>query len=394
MQRADSSPSYLGALRSLSGSAAAMRGPPGSARGTARATTPSLAVALNSDDDDESVCSDRSIVEEEVAPTDTNGGMRRESSEMILMPNSRNTSSEAIGSQRSGQAFLRPTNSAPWALSVLPSAGPLMVAAPLPPLPPPKKKQVPHILIVGNPQSGKSTLINAYRASVCLGSRWPSAPTGMCGLEGTTRVDGYPNNIERPQWVLVDTPGRVYDTSKSNTGDEDLLDLLIRGIPWKTRIGLSTHLDTIPPSPHHKCHHCIIVVNALNFVVDRGQWALLRLQSRYACSGNAGLAFLQLQHLVSSVRTLLNDTPPYVVVTHMDLVGGVDSAARGLLLQTLSKCISPLRTYFVACTEQPLLVPREESRSAALDGVKELRKLHQDLLKSLHWLAEQSEEDG
>jgi hypothetical protein len=193
---------------------------------------------------------------------------------------------------------------------------------------------------------------------------------------------------------MVDTPGRVYDTSKSITGDEDLLDALVRGVPWKTTVTVATQLDTIAPAPHHKCHHCIIVVNALDFVEDRGQWAVLRLQSRYACGGNAGMAFFQLQHLVATVRSLLNDTPPYVVVTHMDRVGGVDCAAsRAILLQTLSRCISPLRTYFIGNPEQPMMQHNEHRSTHNLEGTRELRKMHQDLLKSLHWLAEQSEDD-
>ncbi|CUG92436.1 50S ribosome-binding GTPase, putative [Bodo saltans] len=387
MQRGDFT-AYQGTLRSLGGSAST--GMRNQAITPRVGSSPAQAVDLNSDDDGDGTGSEISLVQETVV-ADTNV-MRRESSDMLL-PGSRN-SSEVIGSQRSGQVFLRPSNpSAAWAVGLLPSHN-VVTAPPLPPLPP-KKRPVPHVLVVGNPQSGKSTFINNYRSCVCLGTHWPSAPTGMCGLQGTTRVDGYPNNIERPQWILVDTPGRVYDTSKSSTGDEDLLDALIRGVPWKSTVNNTTQLDTIPSAPQHKCHHCIIIVNALDYVVDRGQWAVLRLQSRYACGGNAGMAFFQLQHLVASIRTLLNDTPPYVVVTHMDQVGGVDCAAsKAILLQTLSRCISPLRTYFIGQSEVlPTTHHAEQRTSHHNEGVKELRKMHQDLLKSLHWLAEQSDEE-
>lgn len=380
---------YRGTLRSLGGSAAVLR-----AQHSVHMSPAAEAIALNSDDSTESDddALDALLPAVQGSEVHANISPQRSLSDVAAAA-SRNPSSEVIGSQRSGQVFLRPALST-WP-NFLPTSNSMSIL-PTPRQSPPQAKPVPNILVIGNPQCGKSTLINVYRSSVCLGVDWPSAPTGMCGLHGTTRVDGYPNSIHRPQWILVDTPGYAYDTSRPNSDDEDMLLSMIRGVPWKTPLMKSNHtmLDNIECVPQHKCHHCIIVVNARDFIADRGHWAVLRLQPRYACGEHAGMSFLRLQHLVASVRLHLGDVPPYVVVTHMDQFGGAECAgSRSVLLQVLSKCISPQRTFFVGCPQPPAQLLHTEHRSQLLNvqGVRELRRMHQDLLKSLHWSEEQDD---
>jgi hypothetical protein len=389
---------YRGALRSFTGSSAGLR------EQRSHMTSPAHAVILDSDDDSagsDGAHSSYEVLQEVAAEVADAIDVRQESSEAMFPSASRVESSEQVGSCQSGQSggLLRPPFSrhcsAPW-LTLLPTSSALTVAPFVRPAPRPCQP-VPHILVIGCPQSGKSTFINAYRAAVCHGTDWPLAPTGMCGLHGTTRIEGYPNSIQRTQWILVDTPGRVFDTTSQNNTDEDLLRAMIHGLPWKTHL-VNPVLDNLPAAPQHHCHHCFIVVHAHDFIDDMGPWALLKWQSRYVCGTNVGRALFLLQHLVASVRLAMNDTPPYVVVTHMDQFGGADcAAARSALLQVTSRCISPQRTFFVGCPQPSAELLHAELRSSMsqdVQGSKELRRLHQDLLRSLQWSVEQDDQDA
>lgn len=45
-----------------------------------------------------------------------------------------------------------------------------------------------NILVIGTPQSGKSSFINTYRECVAFHGRWPAAPVGACGGAGTLTI--------------------------------------------------------------------------------------------------------------------------------------------------------------------------------------------------------------
>lgn len=243
-----------------------------------------------------------------------------------------------------------------------------------------------NILVIGAPQVGKSLLINAYRAAVTGNDKWPSAPVGVCGFYGTTCVEPFPNHPTEPAWLCIDTPGRLYE------GDaEVILEKLVDGMPWKTclvgkkALTLSQVGDLIPIAAN-KAHQCIIVVPATDIIVDGGWSTLLQLKGRYGLADDAEGVVLYVKGLVASLRSLMEDACPFVVVTKMDKVGGCGNAgARQAVSALLSQCVPSNRIFFSACGDsQPA---SGLSRGLSLDPStrESLVQLHESICFAVQW---------
>ncbi|KAG5467096.1 hypothetical protein LSCM1_01277 [Leishmania martiniquensis] len=243
-----------------------------------------------------------------------------------------------------------------------------------------------NLLVLGAPQVGKSLFINQYRAAITNTTRWPAAPVGIAGFYGTTTVEPFPNHARLPTWLCIDTPGCLY-TEKN----EVLLEKLTEGIPWKTKLRgpnalTLSQVKSLFPITANKAHQCIIVVPATDLIKGEG-WAnwLLRRQ-RYRPSDGAADTVLYLKNLTSSLRALMNDVSPFVVVTKMDRFGGAGSrAACAALISILGQCVPVNRVYFTAAVEGR--APQGPGRTMVLESStkQNLVRLHEDICLTVQW---------
>ena len=252
-----------------------------------------------------------------------------------------------------------------------------------------------NILVIGGTQVGKSSLINTYRSVITHNEKWPMAPVGICGRYGTTVVDPCPNHPTAPTWLLIDTPGKTYaDVDDDDSDDTIVLNRLFEGVEWKTKllgkgsISVSA-LSQQDPTPLHKAHQCILVVNVCDLVTDKGLMRTFRFANRYEPAPQAPMVVAYLQSLLHRLRELQNDTPPFVVVTQMDKVGGVACVgAREAALISLRKCATVNSIYFTACPSLDA-GPRERenpiSFTTDVDTRSEILRLHQDVMSSVSW---------
>ncbi|KAH9601449.1 hypothetical protein LSM04_002030 [Trypanosoma melophagium] len=247
-------------------------------------------------------------------------------------------------------------------------------------------RETMHILILGAPQVGKSSLVNSYRAAVTSNTKWPAAPVGICGFCGTTTVDPFPNHPTEPTWLCIDTPGKLYDAE-----DQLLLERLFTGMPWKTRLAgkdalRSEQIERLPVVSDNKAHQCIIVVPATDLIEDNGWMSFFQLRPRYSPAPDAEGVLMYLRDLVCTVRPFLYDASPFVVVTKMDLVGGAgNSLSRNLISSLLSRCIPTNRLYFSASPDDHSTYESKSRHNIDCDTRESLLRLHEDISMTFRW---------
>eukprot|EP00758_Cryptobia_borreli_P015693 Tbor_TRINITY_DN6045_c3_g1::TRINITY_DN6045_c3_g1_i1::g.11448::m.11448 len=252
-----------------------------------------------------------------------------------------------------------------------------------------------NILVIGGLQVGKSSLINFYRSAVTHNERWPMASVGICGKYGTCSVEPCPNNPISPSWLLIDTPGKTYVNLESDESDDSiLLSCLFEGVQWGTTLvgkGAKTvaSLSQEEPIPSHRAHQSILVLNASDLIVDNGRFASIKWATRFEPQPQVNRVIEYLQSFLQKIRELQNDIPPFVVVTKMDKVGGVDcKGARDAILQSLRQCAPVNCVYFAACpSSDPGASGRDKMASLEIDTPtrQELLRLHQDVICSVSW---------
>ncbi|KAG5466567.1 hypothetical protein LSCM4_01719 [Leishmania orientalis] len=252
-----------------------------------------------------------------------------------------------------------------------------------------EKYNTMNILVLGAPQVGKSLFINLYRAAITNTTRWPAAPVGIAGFYGTTTVEPFPNHARQPTWLCIDTPGSLY-TAK----DEVLLAKLTEGIPWKTKLRgpnalTLSQVKDLSPIAANKAHQCIIVVPATDLIEDEGWMSTLLWRQRYhPCDGVADSIFY-LKNLTSSLRALMNDASPFVVVTKMDKFGGAGSrAAQAALISILGQCVPVNRVYFTAAAEHRTLQGPGRTMVLESSTKQNLVRLHEDLCLTVQWCSQ------
>lgn len=249
-----------------------------------------------------------------------------------------------------------------------------------------KLRPTVNILVLGAPHVGKSLFINSYRAAVTNSTRWPTAPVGICGFYGTTTVEPFPNHPREPTWLCIDTPGRLYTTE-----NEVLLERLVEGMPWKTRLlgpkALSlSQVEELVPIDANRADQCVVVVPATDLVEDNGWVSILLGRHRYSPAPQAASAVIYIKRLVSSLRGLMNDAPPYVVVSKMDKLGGADSpAACRAVSSLLGQCIPINRIFFSAFMED--LSSLSKGHTIELDSStrNNLIQLHEAISQTVQW---------
>ncbi|RNC41224.1 GTP-binding protein [Trypanosoma cruzi] len=253
-------------------------------------------------------------------------------------------------------------------------------------LPRQRQRETMRMLIIGAPQVGKSSLVNSYRAAVTNNTKWPAAPVGICGFCGTTTVDPFPNHPSEPTWLCIDTPGRFYDA-----GSQQLLQKLFLGVPWKTRLAgkdalRPEEIERLPVVSENSAHQCIVVVSAIDLIQDNGWMNVFFWKSRYESAPDADGVVMNLQGLISSVRSFLHDASPFVVISKMDLVGGAgNAAARRAISSMLARCIPLNRLYFCASPNDESSYETKHPRTVDLDTRVSLIRLHEDLSLAFRW---------
>ncbi|KAK7198392.1 hypothetical protein NESM_000798800 [Novymonas esmeraldas] len=243
-----------------------------------------------------------------------------------------------------------------------------------------------NILVLGGPQVGKSRFINAYRAAVTNSTRWPAAPVGISGFYGTTTVEPFPNHAREPTWLCIDTPGRLYTAEH-----EALLEKLTEGVPWKTRLlgprALTLgEVEDLVPIAANKAHQCVLVVPATDLIEDEGWMSALAWRNRYRPAAGVAAIILYLKGLTSSLRALMNDASPFVVVSKMDHFGGAGcSGACSAIVSLLSQCVPVNRVYFTAAVENRALVAAGRSIVLESSTKHNLVRLHEDICLAVQW---------
>lgn len=256
------------------------------------------------------------------------------------------------------------------------------------------RRQPCNILILGGPQCGKSSLVNAYRATILNNDKWAQAPVGKCGWHGTPNVDAYPSHPSMPAWVLIDTPGRVNSELDITTSDDAiLLSNLFTGIQWPTKL---LGRDAVSPQrlseregiPRNRPHQCIIVITAADIIEDRGfTFGMLNWTNRYTKAPQAPAAVKSLQQLIHHVRDYL-DEPPFILVTHMDRFGGTGSkGARSSIVQILSECVPINAVFFASFPPDDTCSARQRHQLTLVDSEtrQEILRLHQEILSKVCW---------
>ncbi|KPA86658.1 hypothetical protein ABB37_00760 [Leptomonas pyrrhocoris] len=243
-----------------------------------------------------------------------------------------------------------------------------------------------NILVLGAPQVGKSLFINTYRAAVTNTTRWPAAPVGISGFYGTTTVEPFPNHPREPTWLCIDTPGRLY-TAES----EVILEKLTEGMPWKTKLlgpkalTLSAVAD-LTPIAANKAHQCVIVIPATDLIEDEGWMSVLLWRNRYRPTDDVAARILYTKNLISSLRALMNDVSPFVVVTKMDKFGGAGSrGACAAVTSVLSQCVPVNRIYFAAAVENRALLASGRAMVLERSTKQNLVRLHEDICLAVQW---------
>lgn len=205
------------------------------------------------------------------------------------------------------------------------------------------------LLVLGGPQCGKSSFVNACRQANITSDRWTEAPVGRCGLYGTMNAIGYPNTPREASWQLIDTPGRMYSELASDESDDSLLlAALFSGISLPTQLlgrGATTiaDLSSQPACKENTPYHAIVLVSAADLVEDSGPltWLLSAgSKQRHHKAPHADATVAYLCTLVQRVREHLNNEPPLVLVTFMDQIGGAgNSSARAAVSNALAGCV-------------------------------------------------------
>nr|CCC92928.1 conserved hypothetical protein [Trypanosoma congolense IL3000] len=255
--------------------------------------------------------------------------------------------------------------------------------------------EVMRILFLGPPQVGKSSLVNCYRAVLTNGTKWPAAFVGVCGYCGTTTVDPLPDNPKEPTVLCIDTPGKFYGSSEMM-----LLNRLIAGVPWKIKVAgkgslTAQELEAAPIVPENKPHHAVLVVPATDLVEDNGWLSVIQMKWRYCPAQDAEGAMHALRELICTIRSLQNDASPFVVVTKMDKVGGVDnSAARSIICSCLSHCVPVNRVYFCACPDDESSYEERGVLHVDRHTRRSLLKLHEDLMLAYRWQSAMGQQEA
>lgn len=243
-----------------------------------------------------------------------------------------------------------------------------------------------NLLVLGAPQVGKSLFINAYRSAVTNNTKWPSAPVGICGFYGTTSVDPFPNHPTEPTWLCIDTPGKFYDAE-----DEAVLEKLVEGMPWKTKLvgkkAMSlADIENLTPIGANRAHACIIVIPANDLIEDMGWSNLMRWRNRYEPASDAEGVVLYTKGLVSSLRALMNDAAPFVIITKMDKVGGAgNTAARQAITALVGQCAPSNHIFFVAFSEDRSSLAMRRQMDLDPATRQELLRLHENVCFAVQW---------
>lgn len=247
-------------------------------------------------------------------------------------------------------------------------------------------RQTMNILVLGAPQVGKSLFINTYRAAVTNTTRWPAAPVGVSGFYGTTTVEPFPNHPREPTWLCIDTPGRIY-----NAENEVLLEKLTEGMPWKTKLlgpkALTlSQVEDLTPIAANKAHQCVIVIPATDLIEDEGWVSALLWRNRYRPTDDVAARILYVKNLTSTLRALMNDVSPFVVVTKMDKFGGAGSrGACAAVTAVLSQCVPVNRIYFTAAVENRALLATGRAMVLESSTKQNLVRLHEDICLAVQW---------
>lgn len=243
-----------------------------------------------------------------------------------------------------------------------------------------------NILVLGAPQVGKSLFINSYRAAVTNTTRWPAAPVGVSGFYGTTTVEPFPNHPREPTWLCIDTPGRLYTAEY-----EVLLEKLTQGMPWKTKLvgpkaRSLAEIEDITCIAANQAHQCVVVVPATELIVDDGWLNTLLWRTRYHPADGVADTILYLKSLVSSLRALMNDASPFVVVTKMDRFGGAGCAPGcAAVVSLLGQCVPVNRVYFTAAVENRALLATGRAMVLESSTRQNLVRLHEDICFAVQW---------
>lgn len=243
-----------------------------------------------------------------------------------------------------------------------------------------------NVLVLGAPQVGKSLFINAYRAAVTNTTRWPAAPVGISGFYGTTTLEPFPNHPREPTWLCIDTPGRLYTAE-----NEVILEKLTEGMPWKTKLlgpkALTlSQVEDLATVAANRAHQCVIVVPATDLIEDEGWVSALFWRSRYRPTSDVAARVLYLKHLTSSLRALMDDVSPFVVVTKMDKFGGAGSrGACAAVTSVLSQCVPVNRIYFTAAVENRSFLATGRAMVLESSTKQNLVRLHEDICLAVQW---------
>eukprot|EP00759_Apiculatamorpha_spiralis_P058522 PhF_6_TR9228/c0_g1_i1/m.14524 len=236
----------------------------------------------------------------------------------------------------------------------------------------------PKILILGPQHSGKSSFINTYRRAVTGHDAWAQAPIGRSVTRGTTVLEPYlpTTRSNGVQFMLLDTAGKPLhsmDVDNDDSADMKLFGNLLQGMAWKSPLLTSSSTEEGSSAedllvPENAADHVILVLNAQDVVIDHG--VLWSLWSRYECTLEK-VAFLG--PLCAWFEKRLQ-YPPYVVVTHMDSVGG--HSRQDLIRKELGNIVHRNRIFCVTN-------PSDIEKGVDAHTTAALRKLHESVLADI-----------